>query len=212
MGFFDKLFKSNESNSKKEYLEKDNKGTRQDNKSKAIAYWNARIHVKEKDPFVLGYFDNSSDAKHSLLDLPFIHLAKDSNDIICSEVLEFGYYEIDGVWEAIVCGKSLDFDMFSKVEKSFLEHNGKIKNSLEPDKTIKPKSSSKKNKKDVKFLKKESKNDAFGENVWEVYSAPNKESAIAFLEGKVVSKNFYYIVVETPEGNFGRDINGFYQE
>lgn len=40
----------------------------------------------------------------------------------------------------------------------------------------------------------------------------NKPSAIAFLKDKTVTQKMYYVVVDTPEGSFGRDINGLYQE
>ena len=45
---------------------------------------------------------------------------------------------------------------------------------------------------------------------YEIYNAPNREQALAFLKSKVVNKPMYYIEVETPEGIFGRDLNGIY--
>lgn len=45
---------------------------------------------------------------------------------------------------------------------------------------------------------------------YEVYKAKSKQEALAFLKTKSVDKQYYYIEVETPEGNFGRDINGIY--
>ena len=51
-----------------------------------------------------------------------------------------------------------------------------------------------------------------GVSVYEVYSGPDKASAVAFLRGKCVNKRYYYVVVDTPEGSFGRDITGFYKE
>ena len=41
---------------------------------------------------------------------------------------------------------------------------------------------------------------------YECYLANNKADAMAFLNKKTVEKSLYYIVVETPEGSFGRDI------
>ena len=49
-------------------------------------------------------------------------------------------------------------------------------------------------------------------HTYEVYRAPSKEAALAFLNTKKVTKKLYYIVVETPEGNWGLDITGIYQE
>ena len=51
-----------------------------------------------------------------------------------------------------------------------------------------------------------------GISVYEVYTGPDKPSAIEFLKDKTVTQKMYYVVVDTPEGSFGRDINGLYQE
>ena len=63
-------------------------------------------------------------------------------------------------------------------------------------------------RKKVEFLREDKDNN----NTWVVYKALSKVDAIAFLSKQVVDKPFYYVVVETPEGNFGRDKDGFYQE
>jgi hypothetical protein len=75
--------------------------------------------------------------------------------------------------------------------------NGKIIN--EPTPVI---------QKNVEFLREDRDND----NIWVVYQASSKVDAIAFLSKQVVDKPSFYIVVETPEGNFGRDKDGFYEE
>jgi uncharacterized membrane protein YhaH (DUF805 family) len=51
-----------------------------------------------------------------------------------------------------------------------------------------------------------------GSSVWIVYKAPCKADAMAFLSRQYVDKSQYYVVVETPEGNFGKDKEGIYQE
>ena len=47
---------------------------------------------------------------------------------------------------------------------------------------------------------------------YECYKGNNKADAMAFLKDKIVSECLYYIIVETPEGNFGRDKGGIYEE
>lgn len=47
---------------------------------------------------------------------------------------------------------------------------------------------------------------------YEVYTGKCKMDALAFLEKKRVEIRNYYIVVETPEGNWGKDCMGIYQE
>ena len=61
---------------------------------------------------------------------------------------------------------------------------------------------------EIKFCKKYKK-DFF---TYEVYEAKTKKDAMNFLNGKIVTEKLYYICVDTPEGNFGRDINGIYEE
>ena len=64
------------------------------------------------------------------------------------------------------------------------------------------------NRRKVAFLR-EDKDD---KNIWVVYKAPSKVDAMAFLSKIAVDKPSYYVVIETPEGNFGRDKDGIYQE
>jgi len=64
------------------------------------------------------------------------------------------------------------------------------------------------NRKEVVFLREDKDND----NLWVVYKASSKTDAMAFLSNLTVDRSSYFVVVETPEGNFGRDINGIYQE
>ncbi len=49
-------------------------------------------------------------------------------------------------------------------------------------------------------------------NVWHIYKAPSKVHAMSYLSKITVDKPSYFVVVETPEGNFGRDKDGIYQE
>ena len=63
-------------------------------------------------------------------------------------------------------------------------------------------------RKKVVFLREDRDND----NVWVVYKAPTKTTAMTFLSRQRIDRPSYYVVVETPEGNFGKDNNGIYQE
>jgi len=62
--------------------------------------------------------------------------------------------------------------------------------------------------KQPKFIRKERE----GNNTYEIYKGKDAESARAFLLTKRVDKKLYYIVVETPEGNWGMDVQGLYLE
>lgn len=60
----------------------------------------------------------------------------------------------------------------------------------------------------IKFKGKETQ----GINTYEAYTAKTKNEAIDFLKTKTLTKKLCYIVIETPQGNWGLDINGIYQE
>jgi hypothetical protein len=218
MGFFKKLF-GQESDAPQEsgikhFREKDNMGTRHDTLSKASSYWFARISQVKKDPFVIYTFDNGEDAQKALLELPCIHIAEDSHNLICTQVLIFGYYPTEeGKYEAVICGDDLTPELWQKAVESFNKYGGKRKNDLEPEKRKAP--AVKENKAapaKVKFIR-EDRVQKYGETmIYRVHNAPDAASAKAFLEKNPVTRKYYYVVVETPEGNYCRDIDGICKE
>jgi len=48
--------------------------------------------------------------------------------------------------------------------------------------------------------------------VWQIFKAPNKDDAIAFLSKQQITRPFFYVVVETPEGDFWKDYKGVFQD
>ncbi|MBD3338555.1 MAG: hypothetical protein GF353_05585 [Candidatus Lokiarchaeota archaeon] len=215
------------------FTENDNLGTRYDTESLASSYFisrtsgNITVYKDESsgaesdsiespvknEPYLLYEFESEKNAIAALLELPCIHLAKDSDKLICSEVLGFGYYlcKETGKYETILCGKDMTLELWKKAEASFSNSGGRKINGLEPKegmikKKVKPKPGK------VVFLRKDSKNVMGVNAIYEVYKGPDANSAKAFLEKKPVTKRFYCIVVETPDGNYCRDIQGFYKE
>ena len=66
---------------------------------------------------------------------------------------------------------------------------------------------------EVAFKKTETKQGPMGvTQTYEVHTARSKAAALAFLEGKSVRENYYYVIVETPEGNWGKDKMGVFEE
>lgn len=198
------------------YFEKDNIGTRQETMEQALSYWmGERQGLSVKPPFTMFTFSTAADAEVSLLELPFIHKAEDSQKLICDRLMTFGFYEITqngsptGQYEAVVIGNDLTLDEFKLVEEVFARYGGTCKNHMEPDSSVKTNLIIG-DKSKVKYKETVKGND--GICVYEVYTGPDKASAIEFLKDKPVSQKLYYVVVDTPEGSFGRDINGLYQE
>lgn len=201
---------------KRRFTEKDNLGTRQETMSQATAYWMfERPRLSVKPPFTLFTMPSAQEAERALLELPYIHRAGDSGKLICERLMTFGFYEVTengagtGRYEAILSGSDLTAEEFRRAEAAFTRHGGSCRNHEAPSALAK-KPAGAGNASLVRYSRTEKGND--GISTYEVYTGPDKAGAIAFLKEKQVNRRQYYIVVETPEGSFGRDINGFYQE
>ncbi len=193
-----------------------NRGDRQDDLQQAMAYWIERFSSPVKDPFVMYFFDTGKEAREALLDLPCIHEGPDGK-LICTEPLIFGYYrQSDGLYEAVICGDKLTHDLWERAKSSFESHGGRRKNDLEPVVAGPPASPAgpPASPEDVVFVKEERKPTKLGSGIatYRIHKGPDEASARAFLERHPVTKEFHYLVVETPEGSFGRDIQGIYEE
>ncbi len=198
------------------YRERDNRGTRQENMAQAIAYWKTvRPELPIQPPFTLFTFPSAEAAEKAMLALPFIHKAEDSGKLICDRQMTFGYYEIlrkgtrTGRYEALVTGSDLTQEEFSLAETAFSEHHGRCKTRNAPSSSAAAPAAGG-NAALVRYSETIRGND--GVSTYEVYSGPDKASALAFLDGKTVTRRFYYLVVDTPEGSYGRDFVGLYRE
>jgi hypothetical protein len=58
--------------------------------------------------------------------------------------------------------------------------------------------------------KKQLPGQLFGHDTYEVYQADTEDDAKAFLNGRNIVEQQYYLIVETPVGIFGKDKSGFY--
>lgn len=198
-----------------QYSEKDNRGTRQETESQATSYWVARNARQKSNPFALYVFDQEPNARNALLELDCMHLAGDSGKIICTETLIFGYYrrKDDGKYEAIVCGDDLSHEFYETVRTSFAKHGGVKRNEQEPEIAKKPQPpSTQGDPKQIEFFKEDRRRQMGHEMVYRIHKGPDAACAKAFLEQNPVTKPLYYIVVETPDGNYCRDKDGIFKE
>ena len=201
------------------FHEKDNLGMRHDSVAKAVSYWMMeRPQMSRKDAFVMGTFGSGEQAKQALLELPCIHVAQDSGNLICTEPLIFGYYQTeDGRWEGIVCGDELSPELWEAAKAAFARHGGKIKNELKPQAKAKPMPTSSGSASKVVFVRddQQERRGPSGANYtlhYQIHKGPDAASAKAFLQEHPVTRQLHYIMVETPEGTWGRDIDGIYKE
>ena len=212
--------KVNEKRVSKSFNENDNIGTRHDTWDKAVRYWMARTVQQKFDPFVLYIFNDKADACDALIELDCIHVAKDTDELICTETLIFGYYLTgDGDYEAVICGEELTHNLWVKAKESFEKHGGRRKNDQEPEKSVIFESKKIQKPSELVFVREYTeKKIVYGEQnnevtlTYRIYKASNTASAKAFLKENPVNRSMYYVIVETPEGNWGRDIDGIYKE
>lgn len=199
---------------KRDYNQIDNIGTMQDTYSKASAYWLSRTMSQKIEPFVLYLFETEQMAVAALLENKFIKIAKDTKRLICIEPFVFGTYGNErGEFEAVIAGSDLTLEMWNTAKENFIKMGGKVKNEQPPENKKRASIGEKSTDLGKVVHLNTTKNPGpFGVNTYEIYRGPNSETAKAFLKKKNVSQRMYYIIVETPEGNYGKDIDGIYKE
>lgn len=196
------------------FNEADNLGTRYTTFNQVQGYWEYYELSQTKDPYLLYDFNEKSDALDALLDLPCFHMAKDSNNLICTETIIFGYYynhESDK-YQVLLAGIGLSQELWKKAILTFNKHKGVKKDDRKPLKVGTTPSNTHINLDNVKFKRTEMGTGSGYMITYHIYTASDADTAKAFLQKNPVYEKFLYIVIETPEGNYGRDINGIYRE
>ena len=207
MGLFN-LFKSKEAaTNKNEFSQADNLGTLFVEKGQANAYWLARTVGQKFEPFLLYEFETINDAINGIKGNDFIHTCADGS-LICTEAFVYGIYENEkGKSEAFIAGWDMTIAQWEQAKESLDNNGGKLIKEQEPGDVVKKETA----KVDLSSVIHQS-TDQNGPNTYEIYSGPDAETAKEFLKTKPVAESLYYVVVETPEGNYGRDKDGIYKE
>jgi hypothetical protein len=194
------------------FIERDNVGTRQNTRDQADSYWSMRNMWQNLDPFVLYVFSDEAGARSALLELNCIHEAKDSGKLICTEPLIFGYYRDEGgQYEAIIAGENLLHETWQQAKEGFEKYGGWRKNDREPEKRAAPGTEKARDFSKVVFVRKYSEKRP-GNPTYEEYKCDDTELAKEFLITKLVDKEQYFVIVQTPMGTWGMDIKGLYKE
>lgn len=232
MSFWKNLFSSGKQSTQNEkvYESSDNLGTSYTDYKKVSVIWMAMgmmldkgnkvtIHTEkggsiEKEskglPYICYTFKAEDAARKGLSSLSFIKIASDTKEFISLEVLEFGIYETEkkGQWEVVIWGENLTNEMIKESNNMLLAAGGTKKGERISTKKTQNKPVANKKGGKTTYLRTDKK----GPHTYEVHKAPSKEVALGFLKNKTVTKDFYYVIVETTEGTWGKDINGIYQE
>jgi len=193
-----------------------NRGTYFDSFTGSTGYWMSRLAKpdNEREPFVYYCFPTKSEARQALLALPYIHVDNNTGNLICEEVFNFGYYrgqnngQPTDEYHAFVAGAGLTVQMWQELHDVFQKYGGRKNDDRKPAENVKSVSNKGGNTNSVVFVRKEFANGA----TYLTYRAPSKADALAFLSEQTITQSAYFKVVETPEGNFGKDILGIYTE
>ncbi len=209
MSIIKRLFKKTNNLSSKEVRISDNKGTCYRDEQHAQTTWSL-THMLSYTPVVIYRFTTLDAARLAILGLSYILEVADTKELITSEPIEFGCYRnAQGQGEVIICGQALTREQWQEAKEKLAASGGTVYKEQEPRETIKkpaPEASTETNT--CKFVRKEQN----GMNTYEIYKGASRTAATEFLQAHPVNKPLHYIVVETPEGNFGRDKDGIYQE
>ena len=177
----------------------------------------ASLLVKEPEPLIFYFFDDKDKAIQAFAEVSCIAVAEDSKKIICTDVFTFGVFPATGeddsqTWGALLAGKSLSQDIWLEVKECFTKHGGKMRREEEvkAEKSTSHKQKKQGNPSLVKFSHERTDN-AYGLATYVHYTAQSKADAMAWLQQNPVNKPSYFLVVETPDGSFCRDIQGFFE-
>lgn len=219
MSFLDKIMK------KEKYYQSDNRGIFQDSVAKATMFWFKRNKLHKFDPFLLYSFEDETDAVRALLDLDIIRIAEDTEELICTKPLVYGYYPAEsGGYEVLLCGRKISGELFNKAESSFVKHKGRKINDKKPETDTKTSiisskitppelvsSEPEKSYPDPEFVEEKRIVKKEKDMTCRIYKAESSGQAIAFLQKKLVTRDTLVLIVKTPSGGYGRNYNGIYK-
>jgi hypothetical protein len=179
-------------------------------------FW-ARVDADpENFKYVAYMFPNMGEANNALSKLSYILTDRDGN-LSCRKKIHFGVYPHQNAAVCFVGGEKLNYALWREASAVLPELPGAqyFKVSTEPDVMLELPDIDALNKEGdlhVKSLGVEDISNESGEfSRCFKYSTDNKESALTFLEKTEVREEGIVIHVETPEGMFGKDINGIFE-
>ena len=123
------------------------------------------------------------------------------------EPISFGCYEDPpGGFEVLVFGHGLTPEIYGETMRKLAASGGTHKGHKEPPENS-ARASAPMTTFPVTFVRTEQR----GKSRYHIHRGPGKEAALAYLKALPLPKKREYHVVETPEGNFGRDVRGMYK-
>lgn len=191
-----------------------NMGTYFRDEEHAHDFWAAQ-YTLNGPPVIICSFDTVDKAREAIITISFID-EKDGK-LMSTETVDYGCYETgQQKGEVIICGHEFSKVMYDEVKLKLKNAGGTIKQATPPkEQSRKPEVKAEKNDEDdkVTYVKTSKRELAPGVTaIYENYRAENEAAAKEFLAYKLIMQPLYYIVVDTPNGTWGKDIDGMYKE
>lgn len=185
------------------------------------ANWLRKLATGSEEPMIEATFKRRVDARSALLDLPYFYSNPDQEHFFCCRPIEYGLSQLSNLLFGVHLGgvdlrpRDLQF-----AEDVFVRRGGDVRFvsvGCRSDLSKKRREVARSAKKyastgQVKFIKTERRSMGGVDFEFDVYAADSEREALLFLSRETVGESFRYIVVETPEGSFGKDIDGVYRE
>jgi len=175
--------------------------------------------LAEADPqhfkYVAYRFPSMEDARAALLHLSFISEAS-GGQLKCHRDLMFGFYPHQDKFVCFVGGTEMHYALWREASAVLPELPGAeyFRVSTAPDVMLEIPDIEQllrdENLKVEHVENREGEGDDYSQ--YYVYRAPDKQNALEFLKRARVSEPGVHVIVQTPEGTWGKDENGIYQE
>ncbi len=160
-------------------------------------------------------FPTEEDATGALSALSYIMAGSKPGQFRCGPALHFGVYPDERRYVAFVGGPALSLSMWREAVGKWSETEGAAEYRVSgppAKKAIIPDPETLSGKASEVVVADEHEGEAGDFSHYYTFHAPDRESAMAFLRKVVVPAPGEYVIVETPEGHWGKDHRGTYRE
>ena len=176
-------------------------------------FWPLSDEEREQIPHVACSFPTVDDAYHSLLELSYIHPVPEKRYALNTPVpIHFGFHKQRDRVVAFVGGDALSYPMWREASEhmSRAKHAEPVSRSEAPDLGLQMPALPEADSAPVRHERSYDDEENFIH--YEVYKADSRESALAFLKKVHVKQPGVHVIVESPDGQCGKDFRGGYTE
>jgi hypothetical protein len=178
-------------------------------------FWALADADPEHFKYVAYRFPTMEDARAALLHLSFISEGP-GNQLRSSRELEFGLYPHQDKWVCFVGGTDMHYALWREASAILpeLPQAEYFRVSTAPDVQLEVPDIEQLLRDEALSIEHVENREGVGDDFsqYYVYRAPDKKGALDFLKRANVSEAGVHVVVQTPEGTWGKDENGIYEE